>query len=561
MVSHAHGQGYADLHFVIPETVQSSNFQKGSYNASKGNFATAGYVDFKLKERISQNSFIFETGKFQYNRIATLLKLINNQKSSSYIAAEYLTSDGYFESPQDFVKFNGLLKYQYLLNEKSGLKFTATYFNTKWNASGQIPNREVASGRLNRFGAIDPNEGGQSNRRNIMMQYFYAGTAHENFKISAFASNYDFELFSNFTFFLKDSINGDQIRQKESRKILGVEATYNNRFKSFDYSLSLGSRTDLIQDNELSHTKNRSEILEGKSFGIVNESNFYGVSKIYWTQSKWELNLQSRFDLFNIAYEDLLSVSNNLNKHTEFIASPKLNINYNANKYSQIYFNSGLGFHSNDTRLINQTQNPNILTRSTNLDLGMQLRPLENLLFHLGVWYIDLEDELVYVGDESVVESSGHTIRTGLETGFRSQLWKYVALDADVSYTIAKSVDDPEGDNYIPLAAKWCSSGGISLVNFKQFSGGIRYRLLGDRPANEDYSITAIGYTLIDANINYRFRNLQFGIIAENLLNANWNEAQFATESRLANEAQSVEEIHFTPGMPFNIKFKVEVKF
>lgn len=561
MVSHAHGQGYADLHFIIPETVQSSNFQKGSYNASKGNFATAGFVDFKLKERISQNSIIFETGKFQFNRISTLLKLINNKKSSSYIAAEYLTSDGYFERPQDFVKFNGLLKYQYQLNEKSGLKFTGTYFDTKWNASGQIPTREVESGRLGRFGAIDPNEGGQTDRKNLMLEYYFAGRAHENFKIAAFVSDYNFELYSNFTFFLNDSVNGDQIKQKEKRKILGVEATYQNNLAGLDYSLSLGNRTDLVRGSELSHTKNRTELLERKAFGNLSETDFYGVVKIFWTKAKWELNVQSRFDLFSIAYKDLLRLSDNKSQHSEFKASPKFNLNFNANKYTQIYFNSGLGFHSNDTRLINQNQNPNVLTQSTNLDLGIQLRPLDNLLFHMGVWYIDLEDELVYVGDEAVVESSGHTRRTGLEAGFRSQLWKYIALDADVSYTIAKTTDDPEGANFVPLAAKWCSSGGISLLNFKQFSGGIRYRHLGDRPANEDYSLTAIGYTLLDANINYSFRNLQFGIIAENLLNTNWNEAQFTTESRLKNEAQSVEEIHFTPGIPFNIKFKIEAKF
>ncbi|MBK9271526.1 MAG: TonB-dependent receptor plug domain-containing protein [Saprospiraceae bacterium] len=561
MVSHAHGQGYADLHFVIPETVQSTNFQKGSYNASKGNFATAGFVDFKLKERIGQNSIIFETGKFQLNRIATLLKLINNQRSSSYLAAEYLTSDGYFESPQDFVKLNGLLKYQYQVNEKCGLKFTATHFDTKWNASGQIPTREVESGRLGRFGAIDPTEGGQTARKNFMLEYYYAGRAHENFKIAAFVSDYNFELYSNFTFFLNDSVNGDQIKQKEKRKILGGEATYQNKFAGLDYSFSLGNRTDLVLGSELSHTKNRSELLERKSFGNLTETDFYGVVKIYWTKAKWELNVQSRFDLFSIEYEDLLRLSNYKSSHSEFKASPKFNLNYNVSTDLQIYFNSGLGFHSNDTRLINQNQDPNVLTQSTNLDLGIQLRPFDNLLFHLGVWYIDLEDELVYVGDEAIVESSGHTKRTGLEAGFRSQLWKYIGLDADVSYTIAKTIDDPEGENFIPLAAKWCSSGGISLLNFKQLSGGVRYRYLGDRPANEDYSLTAIGYTLLDANISYSFRNLQFGIIAENLLNSKWNEAQFATESRLKNELVSVEEIHFTPGTPFNIRFKVEAKF
>ncbi|MEO6190104.1 MAG: TonB-dependent receptor, partial [Saprospiraceae bacterium] len=182
-------------------------------------------------------------------------------------------------------------------------------------------------------------------------------------------------------------------------------------------------------------------------------------------------------------------------------------------------------------------------------------------LVHFGLWYIDLEDELVYVGDEAIVESSGHTKRKGLELGWRSQPWNWFSIDAEASYTIAKSATTTEGNNYIPLASKWCSSGGISIQNIRNFSIGLRYRYLGDRPANEDYSLIAKGYNLIDGNISYKYKNLDFSLIAENILNKEWNEAQFATLSRLKNEITPVEEIHFTPGTPFNLKFKVVVSF
>ncbi|MEP7196707.1 MAG: carboxypeptidase-like regulatory domain-containing protein [Saprospiraceae bacterium] len=561
MVSHAHGQGYADLHFVIPETVKNIDFEKGSYNASKGNFATAGYVDFKLKDQVKNNLLVLETGKFQYNRIASAIKLLDKSKNSSYIAGEYLSSDGYFENPQDFHKFNGLVKYNYKLNNYSGLKLLGTYFESKWNASGQIPTREVLNGNLSRFGALDPNEGGQTSRINALARYYLTTKMHQTLKISAFYTKYDFELYSNFTFFLNDSINGDQIRQKENRNIFGVEMSVENKINKFEYEAAIGTRIDDIHNLELSHTKDRVVLLERKALGNLNENNVFGYLKLAYETYKWELQLQNRLDLFNVNYENLLITNNPISSNTELRMSPKLNINYNINNHFQIYQKSGLGFHTNDTRLLSSNSDANTTTRSINFDLGVQFKPFNNSLIHAGLWYIDLEDELVYVGDEAVVESSGHTKRKGLEIGMRWQGLKYLSLDAEASYTLAKSVDNPEGSNYIPLAAKWCSSGGITLQNIHNFSCSLRYRYLGDRPANEDYSITAKGYNLLDGNINYQYKNINFGFVFENILNREWNEAQFATESRLKNELNPVEEIHFTPGTPFNLRFKIGVSF
>ena len=93
------------------------------------------------------------------------------------------------------------------------------------------------------------------------------------------------------------------------------------------------------------------------------------------------------------------------------------------------------------------------------------------------------------------------------------------------------------------------------------FSGGINYRYIKDRAANEDNSIVAEGYMVTDLNINYTVNNWTLGIIVENLIDTEWNETQFATESRLFNEPQSIEEIHFTPGTPFFIRGKLAVSF
>ncbi len=560
MVSHAHGQGYSDLHFIIPETVKNIDFEKGSYNASKGNLATAGYVDFNLQEKIQHNALVVETGKFQYNRTAALLKLADQEKSNAYIAGEYVTSVGYFDHPQDFHKFNGLIKYNYKFNPYSGFKLTGSYFNSKWNASGQIPQRAVDAGLIGRFGAIDPNEGGQTSRGNAMFQYYLSKKAYQLFKVSGYYSHYDFELYSNFSFYLKDSVNGDQIRQKEHRNIYGLETNLSNQLGDFEWEVAIGTRVDEVNDLELSHTKDRINTLERKSFGDLIEENIYSYLKLKWIKHNWDIQLQGRTDYFHVNYTDQLKATNNITRHHEFITSPKLNLFYAVNNNLQLYAKAGMGFHSNDSRLIIQNPESRLLTRCSDADFGLQWKVGEGL-FHLGLWYIDLENELVYVGDEAIVETTGHTERKGLEAGFRWQLTSWLSLDADGSYTLAKQIDASENNNFIPLASKWCSSGGILIKDLGNLSFGFRYRFLGDRPANEDYSITAKGYQLVDGNANYNYKNITFSLIAENIFNAKWNEAQFATLSRLQNEAKAVDEIHFTPGTPFNFRFKVQFLF
>ncbi len=561
MVSHAHGQGYADLHFIIPETVKYIDFEKGSYNAAKGNFATAGYVDLILQDKIQNNSLIFETGKFQSNRVAGLIKLTDNQASNSYFAGEYVSTDGYFEHPQDFSKTNLLLKYNYNFNSHSGLKFTGSYFTSKWNSSGQIPHRAVDANVISRFGAIDPNEGGETGRSNFMFQYYLSKKANQIFKVKGFYSHYDFELYSNFTFFLDDLMNGDQIRQKENRNIFGLESSLSNRIGDLEWNFAVGTRIDKTNDTELSHTKDRRILLERKSYGDISEQNIYSYIKLNWTKSKWEIQFQSRADFFHTNYIDKLTSVHKTSDHSEFKVSPKLNVFYNLNDNIQLYAKSGLGFHSNDSRLLHYESDVDLLTRSINADLGLQIKLGNTALVHAGAWYIDLEDELVYVGDEAIVESSGHTERKGLEAGLRWQPYSWISLDAEGSYTIAKRVDDSENAYHIPLASKWCTSGGITLQNIKNFSIALRYRYLGDRPANEDNSIIARGYNLIDGNINYKYNNFHFSLIADNIFNSEWNEAQFATLSRLKNESAPVEEIHFTPGTPFNFRFKMQIQF
>ncbi len=561
MVSHAHGQGYADLHFIIPETVKRLDFEKGSYNAAKGNFGNAGYVDFILKDRITKNSLIFETGKFDAHRLAGMFNLLKKGHTNSYLATEYLATDGYFEHAQDFKRYNGLLKFNHKNQSGVEFKITASHFNSHWNASGQIPQRAIDQDLIKRFGAIDPNEGGNTDRSNLLFQLIKPITSNQQLKWSTFYTNYNFELFSNFTYFLNDSINGDQIKQKENRNILGMDAQWFTSWNGIEFISALGHRFDCVKNLELSHTKDRQTLLNRLAQGTVNENNSYSYIKVNYKWRKWEISPQLRVDFFQFSYLDKILLQQSDYYKTELKLSPKFYTIYNAKQGLQIIAKIGRGFHSNDSRLLIQKFNIKMLPSATSMDLGMQTKIGNNILFHGGLWFLQLEDELVYVGDEAIVENSGKTKRRGIEAGFRFQASRFLYLDAESSYSNARSADAPENQNFIPLAAKWTHMGGITLKDFKQFSAGLRYRILTDRPANEDNSIIANGYQQFDATVNYQFKNVNIAFIAENIFNQKWNEAQFSTLSRLKDEPNAVEELHFTPGSPINFRIKLHIEF
>ncbi len=172
-----------------------------------------------------------------------------------------------------------------------------------------------------------------------------------------------------------------------------------------------------------------------------------------------------------------------------------------------------------------------------------------------------LEQEFVYVGDAGIIEPSGKTQRQGVDLSIRYQPLKWLFWNFDVNYTYARAVEEEAGKDYIPLAPDFTLVSGINLIFESGIYAGANVRHIKDRPANEDNSIIAKGYTVVDVNMGYSWKSLNFGIQIQNLLNTEWNETQFATESRLQNETKSVEEIHFTPGIPFYIMGMVEYKF
>lgn len=568
MVSQAHGQGYADLHFVIPELIDKVNFNKGPYFADKGNFTTAGFVEFKTKDYLENNFVKTEAGQFNTFRTIAGINLLKPDKDrrnqSLYVAGEGSFTRGYFESPQNFSRFNGILKYHGSINSSNTLTATATGFTSKWNASGQIPDRAIASGLIGWYGAIDNTEGGHTSRYNVnteLLTNFKNGSTLRN---QLYFSAYNFELYSNFTFYKEDPVNGDQIRQKEKRKIAGYNSIYQNEFYRGNVKLETKAgvqiRYDYIHDLELTRTKNRKITTKQLALGNVNELNaaaFY--SEKITLNKRFDITAALRADYFTNSYFDKLN--NELKSSSSFLICPKLNFNYKVNNYVQLYLYNGRGFHSNDTRVAVQENGRKVLPPAYGTDLGGIFKVGKKLVVQSAVWYLWLDQEFIYVGDEGVVEPGGQTQRYGYDLAVRYELLKHLYADMDISIANPRALHVSYAESYLPLAPRFTSVGGLTYRKQYGWNGSLRYRYMANRPANETNTVIAKGYFITDAAINYTKEKWEAGFSVQNIFNTKWKETQFDTESQLQTETAPVSEIHFTAGTPFFARLSFMVNF
>ena len=569
MVSHAHGQGYADLHFLIPELIEKVNFDKGPYNTDKGNLATAGWVEFNTKSFLTTNTVKAEIGAFDYKRAVGLFKLYNKQDQQThkqlYLGTEYFTTDSYFDNPQNFHRFNLFGKYNAVCRNNLQYFITASAFDSKWNASGQIPERAVEEGLISRFGSIDNSEGGNTSRYNINGKLTKLWKNDWLTTGQLYYTRYHFNLYSNFTFFLKDSINGDGINQREDRSVYGYTGTAGKNYfingKNANIELGYGFRYDDISNIELNHVVKR-QFLSHIEQGDVHELNgFAYINQNAELSNRLELNAGLRYDAFRFEYKNKLTEDQSFRHQDKGTFSPKLNLTYTASRIVSISLNTGIGFHSNDTRVILNKEANDILPRVFATDLSFLIKPTKTLLLKTTFWQLYAQQEFVYVGDKGVVELAGRARRIGIDFSGRYQPFNWLYIDLDINVAKPRFIDMPKGDDYVPLAPTFTSIGGVTIKNNKGLSGSIRYRQMADRAANEDNTVRAKGYFVTDAVVDYIYKKIDISLSVENIFNTEWREAQFDTESRLKDEPAPVDEIHFTPGTPRFIKLGVSWSF
>jgi hypothetical protein len=581
LVSQAHGQGYADLHFVIPETIAGYDFGKGPYYADKGDFCTAGFVSYHTVQVLNRNTVEMEAGQFGTLRGLAMINLLGdkakNDGQSAYIAADALyTNGGPFDVPQRFKRFNIFGKFNTRIGTENNLTFSLSSLGSKWTAAGEIPNRAQSEGYIkDRFGSIDSTQGGYTSRVNANLKITSSlknGLTWEN---QAFYSYCYFNLISNFTFYYADPINGDEFGQHEARDILGYKSTIfrqqefgNTTLKS---TAGVGIRYDHTHPSWLAHTLHGDSILNFLQRGIVKEENAYGFIDETLESGKWLFNVGLRFDYFNFYYLNTAPASDTAalvysgvkTSQGKSILSPKINIQYTWNPEIQFYLKMGKGFHSNDARVVIANQGYQVLAAAYGLDLGMNWKPVPGLFINAALWYLYLQQEFTYgadFGDESV-EPGGRTERKGIDLSIRYQIFSWLYGNLNVDLAKPRGLDAAKGQDYLPLAPTFTSTAGLYYKFKNGFNGGISYRYLHNRAANSDYSLTAYGYFITDLTANYTRKKYEIGIAVENLFNKSWNEAQFAYVSRLKYETAPVDEVSNTAGVPFFARIKFALFF
>jgi outer membrane receptor protein involved in Fe transport len=607
MPTHAHGQGYADLHFLISETVNEMEVNKGPYLANMGDFYTAGAVNFETKDVLESNLFKIEAGQFNTQKYTLMVQPDQGGlEQNGYLAMQYHQSDGPFLSPEKFKRMNIFSKYFFQLTTNSKLTFSAGGFSTGWNASGQIPDRTVKQGIISRFGGIDHLEGGVTNRKNLIVGYKFLASDGNEFEVNSFLTQYNFKLYSNFTYFLQDTLNGDMIEQNEHRTLQGINASYKFATTWFGMhqqnKIGGGYRGDNIAV-QLWHSPNRirmnvftDDVVDQQNLNIWYQQELvvnpiirviWGLRHDYFTFSKDD-NAGSSLDSINNGLPHATGVS------AQSVFSPKLNLIISLYRNLDVYLNFGQGFHSNDARdavigtrveelssnwknvglsdsqinkkLMKYNFDPAMRTtgtlpKATAGEIGIKSRLFNKLHLSCAAWYLYLEKEFVYSGDGGMAELSDPTRRLGIDVSARLSILPWLWADIDINTAKGTIKNLPESQNHIPLSPTLTANGGFSVIRDHGLSGSIRFRHLSDRPANEDNSIIAMGHTLFNASLAYNHRQFTFTVFGENLLNSEWNEAQFATETRLKGEKESVTELCFTPGNPINFQLGISYKF
>jgi outer membrane receptor protein involved in Fe transport len=555
--SHAHGQGYADLNFIIPETIEGLDVYKGAYHVEFGDFDTAGAVNFRTREVVREGLVQAAGGQFDTQRYLLMLSPTKDKVRTLFAAEGYYTN-GPFQNDNRYFRTNLLGKMTMNPTSRSELSLTGTFQKSQWNASGEIPLRAVQDGSLDRFGAIDPSEGGKTLRSTARLNYHYDTTSGGRFFANAYGQYYKFDLFTNFTFFLNDPINGDGIQQSDRRVMYGGDLGYRQagRFMDMDGAVTVGlqSRVDNIHARLGTQTKRAptgttidSDILEASYSPFVKLE----VQPIPWMRLSG--GMRSELFTFDVRNRCPNCPEQPAGRTNSGLVLPKANMMLGPWYRTEFFVNYGEGYHSNDARSV-VVPGSAPLARAKTYEVGVRSKPWgpEGLEFIATIWAIDLKSELVFVGDEGTTEIRGATRRRGVEVAARGQIVGPLYFNGSVTWSEAEF----KNGDAIPLAPKLTGYGALILQWPEGLTSQLQATYLGVRPLTEDRSINSPSWLEFDLSERYHIPvklshgRLEAFLFVQNLFNTKWEQAVFAFESRLRNEPAGVTDIHFVPGNP-----------
>ncbi len=577
MPTHAHGHGYSDLNWLIPELVNRISYKKGPYFADEGDFSSAGVARLGLFDTLPQGIASLTLGANSYGR-ALLTQSVPWQNGKLLYALEAAHNNGPWEEPERFHRANGVLRYS-TASDISRTSVTAMAYSAAWHSTDQIPQRAVDQGLVGRFGALDPTDGGSTERTSLSFQTERKSDAGL-FKANAYAIASKLSLVSNFTYNLDnpEPLNADQFIQAESRQVLGGAASqsFATPFGGYDSTTTIGTslRMDWLDPVGLYQG------LGGRRVATVQESQvqqsllgLYAENSTAWTPTFRTL-LGARYD--RMAVDVRSSIAGNAGQHTADLTSPKLSFILGPWNKTEYFVNLGSGFHSNDARGVIARIAPKegtpidpapALVRTTGSELGLRTEAIAGLQSSLALWQLNIGSELVFSGDAGNTGASGASRRWGLEFNNHYRATPWLLLDADIAVSRAE-FDSPQGDapnagRYVPGSVETVVSLGAVISDRGPWSGQFQLRYFGPRPLIEDNSQRSDGTTLAYVRVGYQLnRKTKLALDVFNVFDSKASDIDYYYASRLKGEPpEGVADRHFHPVEPRSLRLTLTTHF
>ena len=571
MPTHGHGHGYSDLNFLIPELVSGVQFSKGPYFAEHGDFSTAGAANINYTNSLARPIVRIAGGGQGFGRA---LAAASRAAGGGVVlgAVEVMHNDGPWVRPDDFRKVNGVLRYS-RGDALNGLALTAMGYRGEWNSTDQIPRRAVADGSLDRFGTIDTSDGGDSYRYSGSIDWQRTAN-NASTKVTAFGLGYDMNLFSNFTYFLDDPVNGDQFRQADHRYVYGARVSHRRlgrwAGRAVQNTVALQLRHDQIANVGLYHTVRRDPLETIREDAVRQTSvGAFAQNDTAWTP--WLRTLAGvRWD----GYRFGVSAHDPRNSGTDYagLASPKGGVVIGPFAGTEFYANAGLGFHSNDARGATITVDPATgdpadrvtpLARAKGAEVGVRSVRIPGLQSSVSLWTLHLDSELVFIGDAGNTEAGRPSHRYGVEWANYYSPRPWLVFDADVSLSSAHFTDDDPAGDFVPGAVNTVVAAGVTLDHVKNVFGSLRLRYFGPRALLEDDSVRSRATRIVNLEAGYRLhRTVRLAVDVFNLFDARDSDIDYFYASRLPGEPDGgVDDFHFHPVLPRSARLNLIVGF
>ena len=574
LVTHAHGHGWTDTSFLIPELVNTIQYQKGVYYAENGDFSSAGAANIEYVNELPTTLASLTGGNLDFYR--GLLASSHALAAGTLLyAIEGQYNDGPWQRGDRYRKANGVLRYS---QQQGNADWSVTVmgYKAEWRATDQIPARAVARGDIDRFGLIDPSDGGDSQRYSLTGQWSHRGASSAT-KATVYAYYSDLDLYSNFTYALADPLRGDQFQQPDQRAVSGFKLAH-TVFHTLGAApsattLGLQNRNDVIDNGLFLTEKRRRHTRVREDNTLVSSISPYIDNKTHWTS--WLRSTTGvRFDAFR--FDVASDRAANTGAHWDTIVSPKAGLVLGPWAATELYLNAGLGFHSNDARGVNTVIDPNsgdtveraqALARSYGAEVGARTTWLRGLHSSVALWGLDSDSELVFVGDAGTTEAGRPSRRYGLEFANYYAPTRWLKLDADISLSKARFRRSAVEGDHIPGSVETVIAAGATVHDLDGYFGALRWRYFGPRALIEDNSVRSPPTLQMSAQFGYQI-DKTWKLVADvfNLLGRRDSAIDYYYPSRLPGEAPGPDDggyndIHFHPVEPRSFRLSVSAQF